>query len=169
MFGVCCTGLATSRRGCARRSPASELPALLHRTGRNCTGVDGRKSPDPLGRSVQIQCSDVLAATSRTLQINWWAKQFAGKSVAEITVDVALKARDACGTETFTRGEPHKDRQAGEMIRPKEHRRSGATVKRRIVTPSHGFSFAVKDRRPIEPDPVDDIRRKKESQAFRHP
>lgn len=55
------------------------------------------------------------------------------------------------------------------MIRPKEHRRSGATVKRRIVTSSHGFSFAVKDRRLIEPNPVDDIRHKKESQAFRHP
>lgn len=50
---------------------------------------------------------DQVRRAARTLQLNGWSKQFAGKSVAEITVDVTLKARDACGTETVTRGKPH--------------------------------------------------------------
>ena len=49
---------------------------------------------------------DQVRRAARTLQLNGWSKQFAGKSVAEITVDVTLKARDACGTETVTRGKP---------------------------------------------------------------
>ena len=42
------------------------------------------------------------------------------------------------------------------------HRRSGATVNRYIATLSHLFSFAVKERRLIDRNPVGDIRRKKE-------
>ncbi|HEX5462686.1 MAG TPA: hypothetical protein VFX20_22175 [Steroidobacteraceae bacterium] len=67
--------------------------------------------------------------------------------MAEITVDAVAKARDACATEIFTRGKPRKDRRTGEIIQPKEYRRSGATVNRYIATLSHLFSFAVKERR----------------------
>ena len=42
------------------------------------------------------------------------------------------------------------------------HRRSGATVNRYIATLSHFFSFAVKERRLIDRNPVGNIRRKKE-------
>ena len=49
------------------------------------------------------------------------------------------------------------------MIAPKEYRRSGATVNRYIATLSHVFSFALKDRRLIDRNPVGDIRLKKES------
>jgi integrase len=99
---------------------------------------------------------------ARTLQLNWWSKEFAGKSVAEITADAVSKARDACGAETFTRGKPRKDKKTGEMIRPKEYRRSGATVNRYIATLSHLLPFAVKERRLIDRNPVGDIRREKE-------
>ena len=51
---------------------------------------------------------------ARTLQLNGWSKQFAGKSVAEITADAVSKARDACGTEAFARaGSPSRSKSAG--------------------------------------------------------
>ncbi len=78
---------------------------------------------------------DEVQRAARTLQLTWWSKQFAGKSVAEITADAISKARDACATETFTRGKPRKDKETGEIIAPKEYRRSGATVNRYIATP----------------------------------
>ena len=74
--------------------------------------------------------------TARTLQLKWWSKEFAGKSVAEITADAVSKARDACAAETFTRGKPRKDKKTGEIIPPKEYRRSGASVNRHIATAS---------------------------------
>ena len=52
---------------------------------------------------------DEVQRAARTLQLNWWSKQFAGKTIAEITADAISKARDACTTETFTRGKPRKD------------------------------------------------------------
>lgn len=48
----------------------------------------------------------------------------------------------------------------GELLAPKEHRRSGVTVNRYIAALSHALSFAVKERRLIERNPVSDIRRK---------
>ena len=105
---------------------------------------------------------DEVQRAARTLQLNWWSEQFAGKSVAEITADAVSKARDVCAAETFTRGKPRKDKKTGEIILPKEYRRSGATVNRYIATLSHLFSFAVKERRLIDRNPVGDIRRKKE-------
>ena len=80
---------------------------------------------------------DEVQRAARTLQLNWWSKQFAGKSVAEITADAVSKARDACAAETFTRGKPRKDKKTGEIIPPKGYRRSGATVNRYIATLSH--------------------------------
>jgi integrase len=64
--------------------------------------------------------------------------------------------------ETFTRGKPRKDKKTGELIAPKEYKRTGATVNRFIATLSHLFSFAVKERRLLGRNPVSDISRKKE-------
>ena len=99
---------------------------------------------------------------TRTRQLEWWAKQFSGLSLAEITADAVSKGRDACAAETFTRAKPHKDGKTGDVIAPKEYRRSGATVNRYIGALSHLFSFAVKERRLVDRNPVSDIRRKKE-------
>ena len=93
---------------------------------------------------------DEVQRAARTLQLNWWSKQFAGKSIAEITPDAISKARDACATETFTRGKPRNDKKTGEIIAPKEYRRRGATINRCMATLSHLFSFAVKERRLID-------------------
>lgn len=106
---------------------------------------------------------DEMQRATRTRQLEWWAKQFAGLSVSEITPDAISKARDACAADTFTRGKPKPDKETGEVKAPKQYKRSGATVNRYIATLSHLFSFAVKERRLIDRNPVSDIKRKKES------
>jgi hypothetical protein len=99
---------------------------------------------------------------TRTKQLMWGAKQFAGLTVAEVTADRIAKARDACAAETFTKGKPHKDKKTGEIVPPKEFKRTPATVNRYIAALSHAMSFAVKERRLIDRNPVGDIRREKE-------
>jgi integrase len=105
---------------------------------------------------------DETQRAARTRQLAWWSKYFAGLSLAQITADTISKGRDAYAAETFTRGKPRKDKKTGELIPPKEYRRSGSTVNRSIATLSHLFSFAVKERRLLDRNPVGDIRRKKE-------
>ena len=102
---------------------------------------------------------------TRTRQLKWWAEQFAGLALAEITADRISQARDQLAAETFTRGKPRKDRKTGETIPPKEHKRSGGTVNRYIACLSHALSFAVKERRLLDRNPVSDISRKKESRG----
>jgi integrase len=99
---------------------------------------------------------------TRTKQVEWWAKQFHGLTVAEVTADRIAKARDACAAETFTKGKPHKDKETGEMVPPNEFKRTPATVNRYIAALSHAMTFAVKERRLIDRNPVGDIRREKE-------
>jgi integrase len=105
---------------------------------------------------------DAREKARRMRQLEWWAKQFGGLSLAEITADVVSKGRDVCATETFTRGKPRKDKKTGETIPPKEYKRSGSTVNRYIAALSHAFSFAVKERRLLDRNPVGNISRKKE-------
>ncbi len=51
---------------------------------------------------------------------------------------------------------------SGKVIEPKTYQLSGATVNRYLATLSHCLSFAVKERRLIDRNPVSDISRKKE-------
>ena len=99
---------------------------------------------------------------TRVRQLAWWSKQFSGLSLAEITPDRISRARDKLSADTFTRGKPQKDKRTGELIAPKRYKRTGATANRYIATLSHLFSFAVKERRLLERNPVSDISRKKE-------
>lgn len=105
---------------------------------------------------------DETQRDTRTKQLAWWAKQFAGLTVAEVTADRISKARDALAAETFIRGKPHKNKKTGEVVPPKEYKRTPATVNRYIAALSHAMSFAVKERRLIDRNPVGDIPRKKE-------
>jgi integrase len=100
----------------------------------------------------------------RAIHLKWWSKQFAGLTVSEVTSDVIAKARDACAAETFTRGKPHKNKETGETIPPKEYKRSNATVNRYLAALSDAMSYAVKEHSPrlIDRNPVSDIKRKKE-------
>ncbi|MGH3429196.1 MAG: tyrosine-type recombinase/integrase [Mycobacteriales bacterium] len=99
---------------------------------------------------------------TRVRQLDWWAKQFAGLSLAEVSADRISKARDALGAESFAKGKVRVVRRTGEIIVPKEYKRTPATVNRYLATLSHTLSFAVKERRLLERNPVGDIRRKRE-------
>ncbi len=99
---------------------------------------------------------------TRSRQLQWWAEQFAGLALAEITADRISQARDRLAAETFARGKPRRDKKTGEIIPPKEYRRSGATTNRYVACLSHALSFGVKERRLIDRNPVSDISRKKE-------
>jgi hypothetical protein len=99
---------------------------------------------------------------TRERQLKWWAARFAGLSLAEISADRISQERDALATETFTRGKPQTNKKTGMVIPPKEYTRTGATVNRYIASLSHALSFAVKERRLIDRNPVSDISRKKE-------
>jgi integrase len=138
---------------------------------------DGRHFPHAAARrtSFDALCEDYVGTVlpefdetqraARTRHLAWWAKQFSGLTVAEITADRISKARDACAAETFTRGKPRTDEKTGEVTLPKEHKRSGATVNRHLATLSHVLSFAVKERRLLDRNPVGDITRRKESRG----
>jgi integrase len=108
---------------------------------------------------------DETQRAARTRQLTWWAKQFSGLAIAEVTAEAISKGRDACAAETFTKGKPRKDPKTGEMIAPKAYKRTGATVNRYIATLSHLLSFAVRERRLLDRNPVSDISRKKESRG----
>lgn len=108
---------------------------------------------------------DEVQRTARTRHLEWWAKRFAGLSIAEVTGEQISKARDACAAQTFTRGKPRTDEKTGETKAPREFKRSGATVNRYVATLSHVLSFAVKERRLLDRNPVTDIARKKESRG----
>jgi len=99
---------------------------------------------------------------TRQRQLGWWSQQFAGLSLADVTPDRISKARDNLAAEMFSRGRPQKHSETGELIRPREFKRSGATVNRYIAALSHALSFAVKERRLLQRNPVSDIRRKPE-------
>jgi len=105
---------------------------------------------------------DPKEKATRVRQLAWWSKQFSGLSLSEITADRISRARDELAAETFTRGKPRKDKKSGELLAPKHYKRTGATVNRYMATLSHLFSFAVKERRLVDRNPVSDISRKKE-------
>jgi len=102
---------------------------------------------------------------TRGRQLAWWADQFKGATLAEITADRVSKARDKLASETFARGKARTNRKTGEVTQPKQHQRSGATVNRYIAALSHAFSFAVKERRLVDRNPVSDLSRKKEARG----
>jgi integrase len=105
---------------------------------------------------------DEKGRTTRERQLAWWSAKLAGLSLAEVTADRISAARDALSEEVFARGKPHENPKTGELVQPKPYKRSGATINRYLAALSHALSFAVKDRRVLDRNPVSDIRRKKE-------
>ncbi|HVH83044.1 MAG TPA: hypothetical protein VM713_01900, partial [Steroidobacteraceae bacterium] len=105
---------------------------------------------------------DEKERTTRERQLKWWSEKFAGLSLAEVTADRISAARDALSEEVFARGKAHENPKTGEVVEPERYKRSGATINRYLAALSHALSFAVKDRRVLDRNPVSDIRRKKE-------
>lgn len=124
-----------------------------------------RKSFDALAKDyadTKLPEFDEKERTTRVRQLNWWAKQFAGLSLAEVTKEKISEARDNLVAETFTRGKEHTNKKTGVVTLPKEYKRTGATVNRYMASLSCALSFAVKERGLLERNPVSNIDRKKE-------
>jgi integrase len=100
---------------------------------------------------------------ARKQQLEWWAKYFEGKVLSEVTAEQVAEGRDALASETYTRGKVRTKR--GRDIKPKEHKRSGATVNRYLAALSHMFSVVVREWRLLDRNPVRDISKKKESRG----
>lgn len=103
--------------------------------------------------------------TTRERQLKWWSGQLSGLSLAEVTADRISAARDVLAQEGFKRGKTREDSETGKVLEPKQYKRSGATINRYIAALSHALSFAVKERRVLERNPVSDIRRRKEARG----
>jgi integrase len=112
-----------------------------------------------------LEDAELANAEARKQHLAWFAKQFAGLSLGEITPDRVSEARDALAAEKFSRGKPKPDEKTGQMILPPEYKRSGATVNRYLATLSHVFSLAVREWRLVVANPVRDITKKKESRG----
>ena len=101
---------------------------------------------------------------TREQHLDWWARELGGLTLAELTPDRVAEARDKLTAETFTRGKPRTNRK-GEEIRPKEFKRSGATVNRYLATLSHMFTIAQKEWRLVDRNPVREISKRKEARG----
>jgi integrase len=107
---------------------------------------------------------DKKQRATRVQQVEWWAKQFKGLTVAEVTADAIGRARDACAAEKFTRGKPRKNKKTGKMSEPAEYKRSPATVNRYVAALSAVMTYGIKEHSPplLASNPVAKITRKKE-------
>lgn len=101
---------------------------------------------------------------TRVQQVTWWSEQFKGRTVAEITGDVVKAARAVCASETYTRGKERKNKKTGEVVPPKEYKRSAATVNRYVAALSAVMTYAIKEHSPplLATNPVASVTRKSE-------
>jgi integrase len=103
---------------------------------------------------------------ARKMHLDWFAKQFEGLTLAEITPDRVAEARDALAAERFKRGKDKFDKKTGALISiANEYQRSGATINRYLATLSHMMNIAKKEWRLIDRNPVSDITKKKEGRG----
>jgi len=102
------------------------------------------------------------AQAARERHLKWWEDRFAGFTLAGITTDRIVEARDALAAEKFTRGKPRKNRKTGEVKAPVEYSRSPATINKYLTVLTRVLSLAVKEWRLMDRNPAADISKKKE-------
>jgi integrase len=102
------------------------------------------------------------AKSARERHLKWWEDRFAGLTLAEITADRIVEARDALAAEKFTRGKPHKNRKTGVVTAPAEYARSPATCNKYLIVLARVLNLAVKEWRLMDRNPAADISKKKE-------
>jgi integrase len=109
---------------------------------------------------------DLGSSNKRTREqhLDWWDEYFAGRTLAEVTPDKIAEGRDALMAQTCTRGKEHNDKN-GNVVPPKEYKRSGATVNRYLATLSHVFTLAHKEWRLVQSNPLREITKKKEARG----
>ena len=111
-----------------------------------------------------LKDSLVANKEAREQHLAWFAKRFVGLTLAEITADRVAEARDALAAESFTRAKKRDD-EHGNLIAPKEYKRSGSTVNRYLATLSHMYTLAVREWRLLDRNPVREITKRKESRG----
>jgi integrase len=89
---------------------------------------------------------------TREQHLSYFAEQFAGLALAQVTPDRVAEARDELASTKFGRGNAKK-------------LRSGATVNRYLATLSHLFTMAQREWRLVDRNPVREISRKKENKG----
>lgn len=107
---------------------------------------------------------DEKQRATRIQQLTWWSEHFKGKTVVEITSDAIRLGCNACAAETFTRGKERKNKKTGEVVQPKQYKRTPATVNRYVAALSAVMSYAIKGHVPslLTVNPVKDITKKTE-------
>lgn len=101
---------------------------------------------------------------SRKAHLRFFLDEWAGLTLAEIQPDRIAEARDKLAAGTFTRAKPKKDDE-GNVIQPKAYKRTSGAVNRYLATLSHLFTFAVKELRLVDRNPVRDITKPKEARG----
>jgi integrase len=107
---------------------------------------------------------DLRSGATREAHLLWWERRFAGLSIAEITPDRIAEGRDALMAETFTRGKERTDKD-GNVVPPKQYKRSGAAVNRYLATLSHVYTLAWREWRLVQSNPLREISKKKEARG----
>jgi integrase len=102
---------------------------------------------------------------TRRIHLDWFAEQFIGLTLAEITPDRVATARDALAREKYTRGKDELNDDGTVAVAANEFQRSGATINRYLATLSHMLNVAKKEWRLIDRNPVSDIAKKKEGRG----
>jgi integrase len=107
---------------------------------------------------------DKKQRATRVQQVTWWSEHFKGKTVVEITSDAIKLGRDACAAEMFTRGKERENKKTGEVVQPKQYKRTPATVNRYVAALSAVLTYAINEHVPplLTVNPVSTITRKKE-------
>jgi hypothetical protein len=85
------------------------------------------------------------AKAARERHLKWWEDRFTGLTLAEITTDRIVEARDALAAEKFTRGKPRKNRKTGEVKASAEYSRSPATINKYLIVLTRVLNLAVKN------------------------
>lgn len=113
-----------------------------------------------------VNGADESDQRARKMHLDWFAEQWAGLTLAEITADRVAAARDDLAAERFKRGNDKFDKKTGALKSlAKEYQRSGATINRYLATLSHMLNVAKKEWRLIDRNPVADIAKKKEGRG----
>ena len=110
-----------------------------------------------------INNAEPVDKRTRELHLAWFANQFIGLSLAEITPDRIAEARDALAAEKFSRNKKDEDGALPEDATM--YQRSGATINRYLATLSHMLNVAKKEWRLIDRNPVSDITKMKEGRG----
>ena len=145
---------------------ASGLESAIRENRQHPHLAGGKKSfAESAKRYLDTVVNEAKDLATRKMHLEWFAEQFIGLTLAEITRINVAAARDALAREKFTRGKDELNDDGTVKAAANEYQRSGATINRYLATLSHMLNVAKKEWRLIDRNPVSDISKKKESRG----